>query len=136
MGRQPWHGADEVRSLSLSLSLCSALLSARDHMSHPRFPDADTQIDTAGGSWIFIAQLLDSDHVDTFHVRCVNSKCVIHSLKDYEKLGYDSSSTPLHTSPHHLVPVLLCLRAHPHAPLVHTARTRPMEKLRRRLHFR
>mmetsp|Transcript_4491 Transcript_4491/g.11462 ORF Transcript_4491/g.11462 Transcript_4491/m.11462 type:complete len:240 (+) Transcript_4491:341-1060(+) len=29
-------------------------------------------------------ELIDSDHVDTFHVRCVNSRCKILTMADYE----------------------------------------------------
>lgn len=30
-------------------------------------------------------ELLDSDHKDTFHVRCLNAKCAIYNLDDYEE---------------------------------------------------
>ena len=31
-------------------------------------------------------QILESDHSDTVHVGCVNSKCKVYSLSDYENL--------------------------------------------------
>eukprot|EP00037_Helgoeca_nana_P037511 m.16382 g.16382 ORF g.16382 m.16382 type:complete len:246 (-) comp8981_c0_seq1:158-895(-) len=37
--------------------------------------------------WNGIDEVFESDHVDTFHVRCVNSKCKIHTLSEYEKLS-------------------------------------------------
>eukprot|EP00038_Savillea_parva_P000039 m.93758 g.93758 ORF g.93758 m.93758 type:complete len:236 (+) comp10016_c0_seq1:3271-3978(+) len=44
--------------------------------------------------WHGINEVLDSDHVDTFHVRCVNGKCTICTLEEYEQLGAKGTSKP------------------------------------------
>eukprot|EP00040_Diaphanoeca_grandis_P005827 m.34675 g.34675 ORF g.34675 m.34675 type:complete len:242 (-) comp17018_c0_seq1:66-791(-) len=36
--------------------------------------------------WQGVEEILGSNHKDTYHVRCVNSKCKIYSLDEYENL--------------------------------------------------
>lgn len=44
-------------------------------------------------------ELIDSDHVDGFHVRCVNAMCAVLPLKKFEELGgqcaKDDNGNPL-----------------------------------------
>ena len=44
-----------------------------------------------------MAQILESDHKDTVHVGCVNSKCKVYTLSEYEGLepGYGLSLWPV-----------------------------------------
>lgn len=37
-------------------------------------------------SWQGVEEVIESDHTDTYHVRCVNGKCKIVSLNEYENL--------------------------------------------------
>eukprot|EP00041_Stephanoeca_diplocostata_P024069 m.602571 g.602571 ORF g.602571 m.602571 type:complete len:254 (+) comp22447_c0_seq2:1997-2758(+) len=37
--------------------------------------------------WHGTDELIDSDHVDAFHVRCVNAMCAVLPLKKFEELG-------------------------------------------------